>query len=666
MNRLRARILICLISDRVFADHGGQNPLQTTRRRNWKPNRTWKRSPEAEQIRLRITDRNYFRRIVRLILPVADALQHAHDQGIVHRDIKPGNLLLDKSGRLFITDFGLARINTGAGVTMTGDVLGTLRYMSPEQMSGKTGLIDQRTDIYSLGATLYEALTLQPMFSAENRAELVNLVSSEEPTPLRKVNPAVPEDLETIVLKAINKTPMDRYETASELAADLNRFLENKPIEARRPKLTEKLSKWAYRHRSLVAVAMAALVLIALVASGSALLIWNSSQKRLAALEERGQALEERGRALEQARLSSQRQSILDDFILRNIVESAYPGDEGGDRDITVRNALLKARDNIDSTFGDDLLLRSHSHTNIGKYCVAMGEYEIAREELQLAIEGYRELIRSDGKEPVQAYLFEAMEDLVDAYWGLEQLDEALSTAREALAISRENNLAINRDTIDQLWRIGATYNKQRKLEKAEQVLQEAVELAKDQGFPKLKALIQLEQGNMNFYQQKYDKAETFWLEALATFERNAGDNEYNIMTTRYNLSNLFWETGEKEKSIDYCRQVFNEMTASRGPLFPFALEILGTLADRQRMNGDLEAAEQNYRLLLQRQKQRFGLESRQVADALAGLGFTLGERGDLEQAVEMHERSLDIERKLYGEDHSRVIHQGSMLALGC
>ncbi len=105
-----------------------------------------------------------------------------------------------------------------------------------------------------------------------------------------------------------------------------------------------------------------------------------------------------------------------------------------------------------------------------------MGEYEIAREELLLAIEGYRELIRSDGKERVQTYLFGAMQDLVDAYWGLEQFDEALSTARESLAISRDRNLAINRNTVSQLWRIGATYNKQRKLEKAEQVLQEAVE----------------------------------------------------------------------------------------------------------------------------------------------------------------------------------------------
>ncbi len=332
-----------LISDRVFTDHGGQNPVADRASEKSGTEANAESIARGKTITAPLIDRNYIRRIVRLILPVADALQHAHDQGIVHRDVKPGNLLLDKNGRLIVTDFGLARIDTGAGVTMTGDVLGTLRYMSPEQMSGKTGLIDQRTDIYSLGATLYEALTLQPMFGTENRAELVNQVSNEEPTPLRKVNPSVPEDLETIVHKAINKTPMDRYETASALAADLNRFLEDKPIEARCPTLNEKLSKWAYRHRSLVAVAMAALVVVALVASGSALLIWNSSQKRTAALEQRGRALEERGRALEQAKLSTQRRRILDDFILRNIVESAYPGDEGGDRDITVRNALLKA-----------------------------------------------------------------------------------------------------------------------------------------------------------------------------------------------------------------------------------------------------------------------------------------------------------------------------------
>ena len=644
-----------VISDQQFTnpDHPDRGLDDTSVEPDADPNReTIARGRTATA---RITDPNYFRRIVRLILPVADALQHAHDQGIVHRDVKPGNLLLDKSGRLFITDFGLARIDAGAGVTMTGDVLGTLRYMSPEQMSGKSGLVDQRTDIYSLGATLYEALTLQPMFRGENRAELVNQVSSEEPTPLRNVNPSLPEDLETIVLKAINKDPLDRYETATDLAADLNRFLENIPIEARRPKLTEKLSKWAYRHRSLVAVAMAALLLIALTAFGSAVLIWNASQKEAAAFQERE-------RALEQTKLSNQRRGILDDFILRNIITAAYPGDEGGDPNITVREAVLQARDNIDETFEDDLLLRSHTHTNIGKYCNAMGEYEIARDELLLAIEGYRELIRGDVKEPLQAYLVETLQDLVDVYWGLEQWDEALSTARDALAISRDTNLAISRNTVSQLWRIGATYNKQRKLEKAEQVLQEAAELAKNQGFTKLKALIRLEQGNMNFYQQKYDAAKTFWQEALATFE-SSGDNEYNIMITRYNLGNLFWQTGEKEKSIDFCRDVLEEMTASRGPLYPFALQVLGTLADRQRMSGDLKTAETNYRLLLQRRAERFGDESEQVAAALVDLGVTLGDLGRPEQAVELQQRALEIEKKLFGANHLRVIHRGSQLA---
>ena len=122
-------------------------------------------------------DRAYFRNVTALVQQAAVALQHAHDHGIVHRDIKPGNLLLDTGGNLFVTDFGLARIETGAGVTMTGDVVGTLRYMSPEQVLANRVVIDHRTDVYSLGATLYELLTLQPMWTSDEKPELIRQIS---------------------------------------------------------------------------------------------------------------------------------------------------------------------------------------------------------------------------------------------------------------------------------------------------------------------------------------------------------------------------------------------------------------------------------------------------------------------------------------------------------
>jgi serine/threonine protein kinase len=174
----------------------------------------------------------YFRTVANLGTQAAEALEHAHQLGVVHRDIKPANLLVDGRGNLWITDFGLAHCQSQAGLTMTGDLVGTLRYMSPEQALAKRLLIDHRTDIYSLGVTLYELLTLEPAFSGRDREELLRQVAFEEPRTPRQRNKAIPRELETIVLKAMEKSPESRYATAQELADDLRRFLEDRPIQA--------------------------------------------------------------------------------------------------------------------------------------------------------------------------------------------------------------------------------------------------------------------------------------------------------------------------------------------------------------------------------------------------------------------------------------------------
>src|SRR5262249_23602104 len=140
---------------------------------------------------------------------------------------------LDGQSQLWVTDFGLARVGTDTRVTMTGDVLGTLRYMSPEQALAKHGLVDLRTDIYSLGATLYELLTLRPVVDGRDREEGLRKLTLEEPAPPRSLNRAISADLETVVLKALAREPGERYATARELADDLHRFLEQRPIRAR-------------------------------------------------------------------------------------------------------------------------------------------------------------------------------------------------------------------------------------------------------------------------------------------------------------------------------------------------------------------------------------------------------------------------------------------------
>jgi serine/threonine protein kinase/WD40 repeat protein len=205
--------------------------------------------------------RDFFRAIARLGSQAASALDHAHQQGVIHRDIKPANLLLDALGNVWVTDFGLAHFREECGLTRTGELVGTLRYMSPEQALGRR-LVDHRADIYSLGVTLYELLTLQPAFRGDDRQVLLRKIATEEPIPPRRLNPAVPVELETIVLKAMAKAPEERYGTAQELADDLQRWLEDRPILARPPGPLQRVQKWARRHWSLVTSLVVSLVLL--------------------------------------------------------------------------------------------------------------------------------------------------------------------------------------------------------------------------------------------------------------------------------------------------------------------------------------------------------------------------------------------------------------------
>ncbi len=244
----------------------------------------------------------YVRTVAQFGVQVAEALDHAHTRGIHHRDIKPGNLLLDAQGQLWVTDFGLAHVQGNPCLTLTGDVLGTLRYMSPEQVLARRVLIDGRTDIYSLGVTLYELLTLRPAIDGKDRSEIMRRIAEEEPAPVRKLNPAVPRDLETVIQKAISKEPSGRYGTAKELADELRRFLEHRPIISRPPNLVDRAAKWARRHRYAVwsgSVSLAALLILSVVGLAvSNVLISREKDRKDAALREKGQALREREAAL--------------------------------------------------------------------------------------------------------------------------------------------------------------------------------------------------------------------------------------------------------------------------------------------------------------------------------------------------------------------------------
>jgi len=224
----------------------------------------------------------YYRSVARLGVQVAEALAYAHHHKLLHRDIKPSNLLLDLQGTIWVTDFGLVKAEGTDALTQTGDIVGTLRYMPPERFRGEG---DARSDVYALGLTLYEMLTLEPAFAADQRSVMIDKILHEEPSKPRQIDPRIPSDMETIALKAIAKDPSDRYRTASELAEDLRRYLADRPILARRASALEQARRWCRRNPSVtasIATVAAALVAVAVLA-----LLYAGRQRHFAVAQEK-------------------------------------------------------------------------------------------------------------------------------------------------------------------------------------------------------------------------------------------------------------------------------------------------------------------------------------------------------------------------------------------
>lgn len=241
-------------------------PLTSPETTETAPGREWIGGTEVADFSE--TDRRYAQGVARIGLQAADALAHAHAQGILHRDIKPSNLILDRDGNVWVADFGLAKTADVDNLTHTGDIIGTVRYMAPERFRGRG---DARVDIYALGLTLYELLALRPAFDLTDRASLIRQVTQETPPRLRKLNRAVPADLETIVHKAMAREPDQRYATASAMAEDLRRFLEGRPILARRVSGAERAWRWCKRNPTVAGLIGAVALLLAALAIGSAM-----------------------------------------------------------------------------------------------------------------------------------------------------------------------------------------------------------------------------------------------------------------------------------------------------------------------------------------------------------------------------------------------------------
>ncbi|WP_162273962.1 tetratricopeptide repeat protein [Mariniblastus fucicola] len=346
----------------------------------------------------------YYRNVAKIGEQVSDALEYAHSRKILHRDIKPANLLIDFSGHVWVTDFGLAKLTDQDDLTRTGETVGTLRYLPPEQFNGNS---DARSDVYSLGLTLYEMLTLQPAFDGKDFAQLLQNVTESLPDPPRKKDSRIPRDLDTIVMKAIAKEPADRYQSAGELRDDLKLFIQGKPIRARQISELDRFLK-AVRRRPVIS-ALAGMLLLSLIV-GSALVTWKWQQATI---------------ALNRAEDEAESKQAINEFLLHDLLSYANPQLEP-DPDIKLRTVLDRANESVETRFRDQPLLEAEIRLHIGAIYNQLSELKNAQRHFSAAYQ-----IRSDELGPNHP-------DTMRVYANLAALQSDIGNPKQSVAMLRE------------------------------------------------------------------------------------------------------------------------------------------------------------------------------------------------------------------------------------
>jgi serine/threonine protein kinase len=417
-----------------------------------------------------VLSREHYKSVARLGMQAAEALHAAHEYGVVHRDVKPSNLLVEASGKLWITDFGLARFGRDTKLTRSGDLVGTIRYMSPEQAAGTPALVDHRTDIYSLGITLYELACLKPAFPEEQEAAILKLIGNYSPPRPRSVRPDIPVDLETVIQKAMSPERESRYATAADLAADLKCILDERPTKARPPTLLDRAGRWAKRHQRAVSGGLLALILTLVGLTTAAAMItrasWNAKEnaeradRSLRAEKEMldGLAMNIAGDLEEVAGAESVRQNLLrktarhyrrlmDDTegtverrsgaavtysaIGSMLVEMGLVGES-----VEMQKEASKFLEELIKEAPDDVALQKQLAVVESRWGVAltkMGQAEEAKEQLQKAIRRQERLIaREPADESVQADLALSISNLALVQHELRDSGQALETFDDA------------------------------------------------------------------------------------------------------------------------------------------------------------------------------------------------------------------------------------------
>jgi tetratricopeptide (TPR) repeat protein len=632
------------------------------------------------------------RELLGRFVDVCDAVAYAHSRGVLHRDLKPGNIMLGRYGETLVVDWGLAkalegpeeessatpeaeprlRPSSGSAVepTQAGSAVGTPGYMSPEQVDGRFGPLGIRSDVYCLGATLYHLLTCHAPCEAEQVGAIYQqILAGAIPRP-RSLNPRLAPALEAICLKALALNPRERYESAELLKADLERWLADEPVTAWREPMALRVRRWARRNRTAVSGAAAA-VLAGLIGLAAVAAVQARSNRELKtayakvseALDAETKAKQEKERALAQSEDARQSAEAVLGFLQNDVLAATRPeGQEGGlGRDVTVRRAVDAAESKIAAAFRDQPTIEWVVRGVLGQTYLYLGEAPLAIRQLERA-----EALLRTGLGPDHRDTLTCRNDLAGAYWAAGRIAEAIALHEANLKVIESKLGTHDRLALESGNNLAVAYLAAGRPAEALALLEATLKLCESELGPDHPTTLSTRNTLAGAYRAAGRIVEAITMHAanLKRFESNFGPDHPNTLQSRNNLAWAFVKAGRPAEAIPLLEATVKQKESKLGPDHPDTLMSRNNLAVAYFNVGRTAEAIKLYEATLKQQEVKLGPGHRANLASRANLAQAYNAVGRTAEAITMHEATLKLCESNLGPDHPDTLDSRIKLAM--